>query len=96
MARTVTPRFSVETVRLLRALKRNNDRDWFRARRDRYDQFVRAPMVNVIDQCIRSSCGYPSLIRLLTPIFSTRKTRRYTEIHRAVTLQGWSDRALRG
>ena len=27
---------------------------------------------------------------------STRKTRRYTEIHGDVTLQGWSDRALRG
>ena len=53
MARSVTPRFNVETLRFLRALKRNNDRDWFRARRDRYDQFVRAPMVEVIEQLAR-------------------------------------------
>jgi len=53
MARTVTPRFTVETLRFLRALKRNNDRDWFRARRDRYEQFVRAPMVDVIEQLDR-------------------------------------------
>jgi uncharacterized protein (TIGR02453 family) len=50
MAGSVTPRFSAETLRFLRALKRNNDRDWFKARRDRYDQFVRAPMVDVIEQ----------------------------------------------
>src|SRR6266542_2248791 len=53
MARSVSPRFSVETLRFLRALKRNNDRDWFKARRDRYDQFVRAPMVDVIEQLDR-------------------------------------------
>jgi uncharacterized protein (TIGR02453 family) len=53
MARSVTPRFSVETLRFLRALKRNNDRDWFRVRRDRYDRFVRAPMVDVIEQLAR-------------------------------------------
>ena len=44
------PRFTPETLRFLRALKRNNDRDWFRARRDRYDQDVRAPMIDVIEQ----------------------------------------------
>ena len=44
------PRFTPETLRFLRALKRNNDRDWFRARRDRYDLVVRAPMIEVIEQ----------------------------------------------
>ena len=53
MPRSVSPRFSSEALRFLRALKRNNDRDWFRARRDRYDQFVRAPMVDVIVQLAR-------------------------------------------
>ena len=53
MARSLTPRFSVETLQFLRALKRNNDRDWFKARRDRYDRFVRAPMVDVIEQLDR-------------------------------------------
>jgi uncharacterized protein (TIGR02453 family) len=44
------PRFTHDSLRFLRALKRNNDREWFRARRDRYDQVVRAPMIAVIEQ----------------------------------------------
>jgi uncharacterized protein (TIGR02453 family) len=31
-------------------LKRNNDREWFRARRDQYEEHVRAPMVAVIER----------------------------------------------
>src|SRR5215204_1886633 len=42
--------FTTETLRFLRALKRNNDRDWFRARKDRYEQHVRGPMVALIEQ----------------------------------------------
>jgi uncharacterized protein (TIGR02453 family) len=34
----------------LRSLKRNNDREWFRARRDRYDADVREPMIAVIER----------------------------------------------
>ena len=44
------PGFSAASLRFLRALKRNNDRDWFRARRDEYDRVVRAPMIAVIEQ----------------------------------------------
>jgi uncharacterized protein (TIGR02453 family) len=46
----MTPRFTADSLRFLRALKRNNDREWFRARRDRYERDVRAPMVAVIEQ----------------------------------------------
>jgi uncharacterized protein (TIGR02453 family) len=42
------PSFTPETLSFLRALKRNNDREWFRARRDNYERDVRAPMVAVI------------------------------------------------
>jgi uncharacterized protein (TIGR02453 family) len=42
--------FTTETLRFLRALKRNNDRDWFKARKDQYDQHVRAPMITVIER----------------------------------------------
>jgi uncharacterized protein (TIGR02453 family) len=45
-----SPRFTTETLRFLRALTRNNDRDWFRARRDAYELVVRGPMVAVIEQ----------------------------------------------
>lgn len=42
--------FTAETLRFLRALKRNNDREWFKARRDRYDAHVREPMIAVIER----------------------------------------------
>ena len=41
-------RFTDETVKFLRGLKRHNDREWFKARRDQYDTHVKAPMVEVI------------------------------------------------
>jgi len=42
--------FSTDTLRFLRALKRNNDREWFRARRDRYEAHVRTPMIALIER----------------------------------------------
>lgn len=42
--------FSKKTVSFLRSLKRNNDREWFRARRDQYDAHVHEPMVAVVEQ----------------------------------------------
>jgi uncharacterized protein (TIGR02453 family) len=44
------PRFTPKTTRFLRALKRNNDREWFRAHRAEYDAEVHAPMVAVIER----------------------------------------------
>jgi len=45
----MTPRFTPTTLRFLRALKRNNNRDWFKARKDQYDASVREPMIEVIN-----------------------------------------------
>lgn len=42
--------FTTKTLRFLRALKRNNDRDWFRARKAQYDTDVRQPMVQLIER----------------------------------------------
>jgi uncharacterized protein (TIGR02453 family) len=42
--------FTPRTLSFLRALSRNNDRDWFRGRRDEYEQHVRGPMVAVIER----------------------------------------------
>ena len=42
--------FSVKTLRFLRALKRNNDREWFRERKARYETDVRQPMIALIDR----------------------------------------------
>jgi len=46
----VHPHFSKDTLKFLRALKRNNDREWFKARKDEYERHVRAPMVAVIER----------------------------------------------
>ena len=40
--------FTRKTLAFLRALKRHNDREWFRARKDQYEEHVREPMVALI------------------------------------------------
>jgi len=44
------PRFNPETLRFLRALKRNNRREWFNAHRDDYERHVRAPMIAIVER----------------------------------------------
>ena len=44
----MTSPFTRKTLAFLRALKRNNDREWFRARKDHYEQHVRGPMVELL------------------------------------------------
>jgi uncharacterized protein (TIGR02453 family) len=39
-----------ETLGFLRALKRNNRREWFQPRRDRFEAEVRAPMLAIIER----------------------------------------------
>lgn len=41
--------FTPKTLSFLRSLKRNNDREWFRARKDDYDRHVRTPMIALIE-----------------------------------------------
>jgi uncharacterized protein (TIGR02453 family) len=42
--------FTRKTLSFLRALKRNNDREWFRARKDDYERHVRTPMIEVLNR----------------------------------------------
>src|SRR5262245_30141220 len=44
------PRLPPAALTFLRALKRNNDREWFRARKDHYDLVIRAPMVQIVER----------------------------------------------
>jgi uncharacterized protein (TIGR02453 family) len=44
------PVFTPATLAFLRALKRHNDREWFKARRERYERDVREPMIRVIER----------------------------------------------
>jgi uncharacterized protein (TIGR02453 family) len=43
-----TPRFPPEGLTFLRALKRNNRREWFQAHREDYERFVKAPMTELV------------------------------------------------
>jgi uncharacterized protein (TIGR02453 family) len=45
--------FTARTLSFLRSLARNNDRDWFRARKAHYEQVVRAPMVELLARLAR-------------------------------------------
>jgi uncharacterized protein (TIGR02453 family) len=55
--------FTRKTLAFLRALKRNNDRDWFRARKPDYEQHVREPMVALLDQLARDLPAFaPDLV----------------------------------
>jgi len=44
------PRFGPDALKFLRALKRNNRRDWFQPRKDDYERLVRAPMIAIVEQ----------------------------------------------
>ena len=48
--RRVAPRFTPEAISFLRALTRNNNRDWFRARKARYETLLRGPMIALIER----------------------------------------------
>ncbi len=40
--------FSRDTMRFLKELKENNDRDWFNENKDRYEKSVKAPMLSLL------------------------------------------------
>ena len=40
--------FTRKTLSFLRALKRNNDREWFRSRKAEYERHVRGPMIDLL------------------------------------------------
>lgn len=42
--------FPLEAMKFLRGLARNNDREWFEARREVYERAVKAPMLALIDE----------------------------------------------
>jgi uncharacterized protein (TIGR02453 family) len=59
----VTSSFSPKALAFLRALKRNNDRDWFKARREQYELLLRGPMIAIIGQLADEFRGFaPDLV----------------------------------
>jgi uncharacterized protein (TIGR02453 family) len=45
----MAPGFSPKTLAFLRALKKNNEREWFHAHREEYEKHCRQPMIAVIE-----------------------------------------------
>ena len=59
----MTSPFTRKTLAFLRALKRNNDREWFRARKTEYEQHVRGPMVALLERLARDLPAFaPDLV----------------------------------
>jgi uncharacterized protein (TIGR02453 family) len=52
------PRFTPATLKFLRALKRNNRRDWFNAHRDDYEAHVRQPMTSIVERLTSDVRGF--------------------------------------
>src|SRR5213592_1184474 len=50
MPTSSAPRFTAEALKFLRALKRNNRREWFNAHRDDYEAHIRQPMFEIIER----------------------------------------------
>jgi uncharacterized protein (TIGR02453 family) len=46
----MTSPFTKKTLSFLRALKRNNDREWFRLHKLGYEEYVRGPMIALVQQ----------------------------------------------
>jgi uncharacterized protein (TIGR02453 family) len=73
--------FSSKALAFLRALKRNNDRDWFRARRDEYERLLRAPMVDLIGRLDREFRTFaPDLVaNPKTSLYRIYRDTRFSE-----------------
>ena len=55
--------FTAKTLAFLRALKRNNNREWFRARKPDYERHVRGPMIALLDTLARDLPSFaPELV----------------------------------
>jgi len=56
--------FTQDSLRFLRGLRRNNDRDWFDARRDVFERAVKTPMLALIERLTLGMAGYaPAHVR---------------------------------
>ena len=95
--------FTRKTISFLRALKRNNDREWFRARKPEYEQHVRGPMIELLARLAGDFTAFApelvadpkvSLFRIYRDTrFSADKSPLKTQVaayfpHRALPKQG--------
>lgn len=73
--------FTAKTVSFLRALKRNNDREWFHQHRADYEAHVRAPMLAVIERLATDFAAFaPELVAdAKTSMFRPWRDTRFSE-----------------
>jgi uncharacterized protein (TIGR02453 family) len=58
------PHFSEEALKFLRGLKRNNNREWFQARREIYDRELKRPMLAIIEKVTDAMASFaPTHVR---------------------------------
>lgn len=91
--------FPKETMRFLRDLKKNNDRDWFNANKPRYEQHVKEPMQQLLSTLAARMKGvHPEIVlepkkamyRIYRDVrFSKDKSPYKTWIAAAFTFQGY-------
>jgi len=69
-----------DTLRFLRALKRNNNRAWFQARRDVYERDVKGPMLAVIARLAADFKRFaPEMVSAPDSLFRIYRDTRFTE-----------------
>ena len=75
------PRFPPKTLSFLRALKRNNKREWFAPRKEQFEQDVRAPMIAVVEQLARDFRTFAPELEASpkTSIFRIYRDTRFSE-----------------
>jgi len=94
--------FTRKTVSFLRSLKRNNDREWFRAHKEDYERHVRGPMIEVLARLAIDMPSFaPELIAdpkvsLFRPYRDTRFSSDKSPIKTAVAARFPSRQFARG
>ena len=73
------PRFSPKAIAFLRALKRNNRREWFTPRKDQYEALLRQPMLEVVEHlAIEFSAFAPELSAGPKSVFRIYRDTRFS------------------
>ncbi len=74
------PSFTLRAISFLRSLLRHNDREWFRERKDQYDQYLTAPMVAVIEQLAHDFQEFaPELVATPKCIYRIYRDTRFSD-----------------
>lgn len=72
--------FTPRTLAFLRSLKRHNDREWFKANKDRYEAEVRGPMMAVIERLATDLPHFaPDLVASRESLYRIYRDTRFSE-----------------